>query len=84
MQASVDRYHEMFLADVATGRGVSKTVVRDTFGQGRMLGASAAKAAGMIDGIATVGEVVAGIMEPKQRGSRLAMARANIAIEGAK
>lgn len=84
MQASVDRYHEMFIADVALGRGISKAVVRESFGRGRMLGSEAAKSLGMIDGIATVSEVVAGIMTPKEKGSRLAMANATIAIEEAK
>lgn len=78
MQQSVDRYHEMFLADVALGRGEKKTVVREAYGQGRMLGADAAKRVGMVDGIATMPELLAGIMRPRQqrqsRGAALGLA----------
>ncbi len=81
MQASVDRYHEMFKADVATGRGVSVQTVASDFGKGRLVGADAAKAAGMIDGIATLGEVLAGIMKPA--GNRQASAAAALALEEA-
>jgi len=83
MQASVDRYHDMFLAAVAAGRGATKATVRDTYGRGRLMGAEAAKAAGMIDGIATLPELLAGIMKPAKIGNRLATASAAIALERA-
>jgi signal peptide peptidase SppA len=87
MQASVDRYHEMFIAAVAAGRGVSKATVHDTFGKGRMMGAPAAIKAGMFDGATTLPELLAGIMKPresKSRGSRVATARAKLALEEAR
>ncbi len=84
MQASVDRYHDMFLAAVAAGRDTTKATVRDTYGRGRLIGAETAKAAGMIDGIATLPELLAGIMKPAKTGSRLATASAAIALERAK
>lgn len=78
MQQSVDRYQEMFLADVALGRTEKKSVVREAYGQGRMLGAEAAKRVGMVDGIATMPELLAGIMRPRQqrqsRGAALGLA----------
>jgi len=84
MQASVDRYHDMFLGAVAAGRGTTKATVRDTYGRGRVMGADAAKEAGMIDGIATLPELLVGIMKPQKTGSRLATASAAIALEGAR
>lgn len=63
-QRSVDSYYSDFLDGVAVGRNVSKSTVKNDFGEGRMLEASRAKAAGMIDGIATLDELLAGIMTP--------------------
>lgn len=78
MQRSVDRYYDMFLSDVAAGRGEKKAVIREAYGQGRMLGAEAAKRVGMVDGIATMPELLAGIMRPRQqrqtRGAALGLA----------
>ena len=80
-QGSVDRYYEDFLDGVATGRKVSKATAKTDFGQGRMLDAPRAKAAGMIDGIATLDELLAGIMAPpdskrRSMATRIALAEA--------
>lgn len=80
-QASVDRYYEDFLSGVAAGRNVSKGTVKNDFGEGRLLDASRAKAAGMIDGIATLDELLAGIMAPpdakrRSMATRIALAEA--------
>lgn len=83
MQASVDRYHEMFIDAVAAGRDVSRATVRETFGKGRMMGAPAAIKAGMVDGATTLPELLAGIMKPRKAGSRAATARAKLALEEA-
>lgn len=84
MQAGVDRYFGMFLADVARGRGEKAIVVKEAYGQGRMLGAEAAKAVGMVDGIATLPELLAGIMRPRQqRQSRGAALGLGIDLEEA-
>src|SRR5205085_2116213 len=48
-----------FVGAVAAGRGVPESMVRDGFGQGRLLGAREALAAGMIDEVATTDEVIA-------------------------
>lgn len=53
MQAQVDYYYDLFLTDVAKGRGVSKAQVRKEFGQGRLVRPKQALAKGMIDAIET-------------------------------
>ncbi len=80
-QTSVDRYYEDFLSGVAAGRNVSKGTVKNDFGEGRMLDAPRAKAAGMIDGIATLDELLAGIMAPPESKRRSMATR--IALEDA-
>jgi len=59
MQSRVDDYYNAFVEAVAVGRGVSISDVRDGMGEGRMLGADAALAMNMVDGISTFDEVLA-------------------------
>ncbi len=65
MQQEVDARYATFLSDVAKGRGVTATVVRDTYGKGRTVNASDALAAGMVDRVATLDEVLAGMSRSK-------------------
>lgn len=58
MQSRVSDYYGMFTRDVARGRSVSVDQVRRDMGQGRLLGADAALAAGMVDGIMTLDQVL--------------------------
>ena len=58
IQARVDAAYSKFVAAVARGRGVSASDVRNGYGEGRVLDAKDAKAAGLIDRIATVGATV--------------------------
>ena len=58
MQESVDEFHGMFLAAVAKGRGVSASTARKDFGEGRVVTAKKAVAAGMADRVATFEETV--------------------------
>lgn len=58
LQGLVDSDYAMFVADVAEGRGVSEAKVLADFGQGRVVPAQAALAAGMVDGVATFEETV--------------------------
>src|SRR5207237_658507 len=51
-------YYGMFTKAVAKGRGVPIDAVRNGMGEGRVLGADAALAANMIDGIMTFEQVV--------------------------
>lgn len=54
IQADVDSFYDMFVADVAIGRNVSIGTVGDTFGQGRMVLAEQAVKRGMADRVATL------------------------------
>lgn len=59
LQATVDQYYAMFVAAVAKGRGVTETRVKSAeWGQGRMMLAQDAKAAGMVDRVATLEQVL--------------------------
>jgi signal peptide peptidase SppA len=66
MQSRVADYAGMFERDVAKGRRVSVETVRKGFGQGRVVGADQAKAAGMVDGICTLDALVRSL---SKRGS---------------
>lgn len=83
LQAGVDRYYGMFTDGLAKGRNVPAGVVKSDFGRGRMLGAADAKRAGMIDGIATLPELL-GMMLPvqqnRQPGRRANAAKARLAM----
>lgn len=59
MQEQIEQYYGMFTRDVAAGRGVTVAQVREGMGEGRALVAGPAKAAGMVDGVATLDQVVA-------------------------
>jgi ClpP class serine protease len=81
----VDDYYAAFTKGVARGRGVPIAQVRDGMGQGRVLGADAAVAMGMVDGVATFDDVVRKMRRDakaaaKPTVNRLAHARRNLAI----
>jgi signal peptide peptidase SppA len=61
MQADVDMFHSMFVADVAAGRGVKPDAVLSGFGQGRTVLAREAVELGMVDRIDTLRNVLAGL-----------------------
>lgn len=58
IQATVDEMYGLFVGDVAKGRGVTPAQVKAGYGEGRALTARDAKAAGLIDRIATYEETV--------------------------
>jgi signal peptide peptidase SppA len=58
MQAMIDDYYTGFVKAVAQGRGASMKAVREGMGQGRLLLPGAAQAENMIDGEATLAQVV--------------------------
>lgn len=58
IQARVDKAYNQFASDVAAGRGVSVSDVKGGFGQGRAVSSAEAKAAGMIDRIATLDQTI--------------------------
>lgn len=66
MQKLVDSYYDTFITDVAKGRNVSEATVRNGYGQGQMLTAKEALAAGMVDGIRTFESVMSKLGAPAQ------------------
>ncbi len=83
MQSRVDDYYASFTKAVARGRGVPIAQVREGMGQGRVLGADAAQAQGMVDGVATFDDVVRKMRREagaKPKASRLAQAQRAIEI----
>lgn len=83
MQSRVDDYYTAFTKAVAKGRGVSIDSVRNGMGQGRVLGSDAALAEKMVDGIATMDEVIKKMSRSARAGrSSLKAAQAELAILG--
>lgn len=70
LQAMADTTYAKFTADVARGRGVKVSEVRNGFGEGRALPATDALAAGMIDRIATMDDLVGEILGKATGGMR--------------
>ena len=58
MQSIVNDAYDLFVSDVAKGRGLAPSRVRAEYGEGRVLTANDAKAAGMIDRIAGASETI--------------------------
>jgi signal peptide peptidase SppA len=59
MQERVDEAYAMFTRDLARFRDVPVAKVKSDFGEGRVVGAKAAKAAGMVDRIASLEDTLA-------------------------
>lgn len=67
LQTTVDDYYDAFVQAVARGRGVSVADVRQGYGEGRTLPARAARAAGMVDRIESLADVVKRLSSPQGR-----------------
>lgn len=84
MQSRVDDYYAAFTKAVARGRNVPISQVRSGMGEGRVLGADAALAQNMVDGISTFSDVVKKMQRDlkasKPKASRLALARRELEI----
>lgn len=81
IQARVDDYYGMFLSAVGRGRGVTAAQVKSNMGGGRMLGATEAQAAGMIDGVMTFDAVLEKMLQSaKPNRSRLAAAHRDLSL----
>jgi signal peptide peptidase SppA len=79
MQARVDAFYEMFVGDVAKGRGVTASAVREGYGQGRMLMAGEAIKSNLADRVGSLGETVRSLLlgqGPLHRRSRALAERA--------
>jgi len=70
LQRRVDQVGEMFTKALAKNRGVSASVVRDRFGQGRMFGASDAIQRGMADREATLEATITRLASGSRAKSR--------------
>ncbi len=70
LQAKVDEYYSQFVADVAKGRGATAAAVRGGYGEGRLLTAKQALAAGMADRIDTLEGTVARIVRNPRSAKR--------------
>ncbi len=84
MERVVAHHMGIFTEALSLGRGVTKQHVLDNFGKGRMIeavGPRNAKDRGMIDGVATLNELVAGIIRPRESRGRPRSLAASVAIE---
>lgn len=79
MQDTINQYYDKFTSDVAKFRGVKKSEVTGGFGQGRVLTAKDAKAAGLIDRIQTKNQLLSKLTATKARTPKRRMA-AEIAL----
>jgi signal peptide peptidase SppA len=73
-QSRVDDYYGAFTKAVSRGRGVGIASVRNDMGQGRVLGADAAMAAKMVDGIRTFDAAVSRARQLAKGGTRASAA----------
>jgi signal peptide peptidase SppA len=84
LQGLVDAAYNLFIADVAKGRGVSVGTVKSEYGQGRVFTAAFAKEAGLIDRVATADETIRRLTGSTARaefeGDRLALLRRRLEL----
>jgi signal peptide peptidase SppA len=66
-QSMVDEYYQSFTGAVAAGRGANRSDVQNGYGQGRVLGARQAKAAGLVDRIDTLDATLQRLSTPQGR-----------------
>jgi signal peptide peptidase SppA len=71
MQSRVDDYFLAFTKAIAKGRNLPIAQVRDGMGQGRVLGADAALAQNMVDGIASFDQVLSKMQKDASSNARL-------------
>jgi signal peptide peptidase SppA len=76
IQADVDDFYSMFVADVAKGRGASVKDVKSGYGEGRVLNARRALEAKLVDRVETVNETVARLSSRSRGGIARAEAEA--------
>lgn len=75
LQAQVDAIYEIFVQDVARGRGVSVERVLSDMADGRVFMGSQAVTAGLVDGVSTLEDLIAK-MQPRAGVARAPMASA--------
>jgi signal peptide peptidase SppA len=67
-QADVNATYDQFVAAVAAGRGVEESIVRETYGEGRVLNATDALEVGMVDRIDTIEAVIGDLLSSDSTG----------------
>ncbi len=77
LKAFVDQIAGMFRNDVAKGRGVTVSVVKERFGEGRVFGAKDAKESGLVDRVETFDQLLV-----RLAGSRRSGVRADATVSG--
>ena len=84
MQSMVDSAYGLFVGDVARGRNVQTATVRSKYGEGRVLSANTAKAAGLVDRIgslnATLQRAAAGTLGNALQGGQQAARRRRLEL----
>lgn len=70
LQGVINEYYDAFVRAVASGRRVSLTRVREDFGKGRMVTGARAVELGMADKVATLQEVIDGMVSKQKKGMR--------------
>lgn len=79
LRSVVSDIHDDFIKAIASGRRMSMQTVRETFGDGRVFSAKEALKIGMIDGIATFGEVM-DMLQAKGRAGSSGKASAMVGV----
>ena len=72
LQSRVNDYYGTFTRAVGRNRSVDIAQVRDGMGQGRVVGAQAAKTQGMVDDVATFDQVIRKMMKSIKQGGTAA------------
>lgn len=70
LQARVDEAGVDFIKAVAGGRKTTQANVKENFGQGRVYGAKEALSRGMVDRVATLGDVIGGLTQKPAKAMR--------------
>lgn len=83
MQSRIDAFYEMFLGDVAKGRGITADAVRSGYGEGRMLLAGEARKAGMVDRVETFDQALTRMASGDVRSRRVKAETSPLDIQAA-
>ncbi len=83
IQEEVDRFYEVFVQDVARNRGVSADFVKENFGKGGRVMAPEAVQVGMIDGIASLDQILNAELTELRNQNTLTQNRAFVALNTA-
>jgi signal peptide peptidase SppA len=83
LQSLIDHTYNLFVSDVAKGRGISPAAVKSDYGQGRVLSASEAKTAGLIDRVSSFGDTLQrlGGMKAEEGGNSRTLAHLRRRLE---